>query len=642
MTRNEEESSQRYETRERFLYKALVPFYKRGSTEVEEEEISDTSRFKRKPQVGGDVFVQLAPSRSRDMTRPLHQAVTVWLEWVNATGFSACVETSGPSGDWREVNVHWLAFQGQPTGSAAGVTLSRAPEVFVTAIHRYPRDRKSAASVWTEDVNSVGFKIFLRELTNFSGEHKHIRVQWIAFVVTPKGWKMLERSKIEFENAESPGRDTQFSFCQDTKFQAPFYQTPVLLLSPSHKWFVKNALYINSENNAVTTWVERLDTMSFTTCMKDLQLYHEHHDPLTVYYIAFGDVHPCHNASCPSYASCQASGPFNASCVCNSNVPTYEDEVCSEDGVTFQNSLTLELQSCLQGRQIMTQKLGSCEPFKFYRGRTSVYLGDTEAHCRRVVFQNSTFLENKLVHIHVSVNYFNTSGLFTHEAAVAWTEDISHSSFTVCALTAGRLDRIPPDGGLTFVDFIAYQGNPLGSVTGHEVLDSWWDGTTCKEITLPEGKFSRPPYILVSKEHTFLGRKHDAATVWGENVESTKFTLCLREMQNFDGLHERIVVDWMAFSELPEELNVTWQKIIFRNYEGIESRSGTNYAFCKMIKFNVFFAATPYVIVTACHSSHYGYMPREYNSIATWVENMNSTHCRICMKELHSPSGYDA
>ena len=50
LTRNEEESSQRYETRERFLYKALVPFYKRGSTEVEEEEISDTSRFKRKPQ----------------------------------------------------------------------------------------------------------------------------------------------------------------------------------------------------------------------------------------------------------------------------------------------------------------------------------------------------------------------------------------------------------------------------------------------------------------------------------------------------------------------------------------------------------------------------------------------------------------
>ena len=48
-----------------------------------------------------DVFVQVAPSRSSAMTRPLLQAVTVWLEWTNSTAFSACVETSGPSGDVR-------------------------------------------------------------------------------------------------------------------------------------------------------------------------------------------------------------------------------------------------------------------------------------------------------------------------------------------------------------------------------------------------------------------------------------------------------------------------------------------------------------------------------------------------------------
>jgi len=57
-----------------------------------------------------------------------------------------------------------------------------------------------------------------------------------------------------------------------------------------------------------------------------------------------------------------------------------------------------------------------------------------------------------------------------------------------------------------------------------------------------QGKFSRPPYILVSSEHAFSGRKHDAATVWAENIEIGKFTVCLREMQNFDGLHENITV----------------------------------------------------------------------------------------------------
>ncbi|XP_068753208.1 uncharacterized protein [Montipora capricornis] len=427
----------------------------------------------------------------------------------------------------------------------------------------------------------------------------------------------------------------------DVKFQSPFYQTPVLLLSPSHKWIRTNALYINPDNNAITSWIERLDPTSFTACVKDLQLYDERHDPITVYYVAFGDVHPCHNVECSFFATCQAYGPYNGTCVCDSDVPTYEDEQCSEDGITFQNPPILEFESCNQGRRIISQRPGSCEPFHFYRGRTYVYLGDTEAHCRQVNLENSTLLENKLTHVHVSVNYFNTSGLFTHEAAVAWTEAVTSSSFQVCVLTAGRLDRIPPDGGLTFVDFIVYQGNPMGSITGHEVIPTWWDGTSCKEVILPEEKFSRAPYILVSKEHSFSGRKHDAATVWAENIESTKFTVCLREMQNFDGLHESIIVDWIAFSELPEEMNVAWQTVILRNFVGIESLGETNYAFCETVKFNVFFSATPYVMVSACHNSHYGYMPEEHNSIAAWVENINSTHCRVCMKELHSPLGYD-
>lgn len=54
--------------------------------------------------------------------------------------------------------------------------LNPVPEVFVTPIHRFPQERKNAASVWSENVTSRGFKIFLRELINFSGGHKHIRV----------------------------------------------------------------------------------------------------------------------------------------------------------------------------------------------------------------------------------------------------------------------------------------------------------------------------------------------------------------------------------------------------------------------------------------------------------------------------------
>jgi len=73
-------------------------------------EISEDSTYKcnsapfSKPFTAERVYVQLAPSRSSAMTGSLLQAVTVWLEWANATGFSACVETSGRS-DKKRVKI---------------------------------------------------------------------------------------------------------------------------------------------------------------------------------------------------------------------------------------------------------------------------------------------------------------------------------------------------------------------------------------------------------------------------------------------------------------------------------------------------------------------------------------------------------
>jgi len=54
--------------------------------------------------------------------------------------------------------------------------LKPVPEVFVTPVHSISHQRKDAASVWSEDVTTFGFKIYLREVTNFSGGHANIRV----------------------------------------------------------------------------------------------------------------------------------------------------------------------------------------------------------------------------------------------------------------------------------------------------------------------------------------------------------------------------------------------------------------------------------------------------------------------------------
>lgn len=85
----------------------------------------------------------------------------------------------------------------------------------------------------------------------------------------------------------------------------------------------------------------------------------------------------------------------------------------------------------------------------------------------------------------MSVNYHNGPTNFVHDAAVAWAEKINVYNFTLCALKAGRNDRATPDNGITFVDYMAYQGAPTGAVAGEVVLKSWWEGTTCESVNLP-------------------------------------------------------------------------------------------------------------------------------------------------------------
>ena len=57
-----------------------------------------------------------------------------------------------------------------------------------------------------------------------------------------------------------------------------------------------------------------------------------------------------------------------------------------------------------------------------------------------------------------------------------------------------------------------------------------------------QGKFAVAPTVLVTAEHISAAFKHDAASLWVENATSSSFYICLRELQNYDGLHEDIFV----------------------------------------------------------------------------------------------------
>ena len=53
---------------------------------------------------------------------------------------------------------------------------SKPPNVFATSVHTTAQNKHDATSVWVEDITNIGFKACLRELKNFDGLHKDVRV----------------------------------------------------------------------------------------------------------------------------------------------------------------------------------------------------------------------------------------------------------------------------------------------------------------------------------------------------------------------------------------------------------------------------------------------------------------------------------
>ena len=88
-----------------------------------------------------------------------------------------------------------------------------------------------------------------------------------------------------------------------------------------------------------------------------------------------------------------------------------------------------------------------------------------------------------------------------------------------------------------------------------------------------QGKYSKPPTIFATAEHYRSRLRHDATTVWLEDVTATSFKICLRELQNFAGVHEDISVVGICDSIFPISIgfflkkDLLQSKIVFKNWE---------------------------------------------------------------------------
>ena len=87
-----------------------------------------------------------------------------------------------------------------------------------------------------------------------------------------------------------------------------------------------------------------------------------------------------------------------------------------------------------------------------------------------------------------------------------------------------------------------------------------------------QGKFQSLPTVLVSAEHERRSLLHDASSVWLEDITTTSFKICARELQNFDGAHQNVHIVSifpLVTSSFFASSNLSWKcrPMLFLNFD---------------------------------------------------------------------------
>ncbi|XP_068736596.1 uncharacterized protein [Montipora capricornis] len=580
----------------------------------------------------------------------VHDSVLAWVEDVSTTRFKACI-VAGGQGSGANSTIDWLAFQGYQPGVQHGqarfalfttgtkctrVTFSQVfstkPEIQATIQHGNLDQRKDAMNVWIESVFRTHFVVCLRESRTFDGPHSNLLVNWMAYKHYPRLWKVKESSKILFPNYEIPLAQDNYALCKIINFTGPFYEPPNVLTT-AVKGIKNNSNPLWAVKGPLISWVEEMNHTHFRVCIKDYAGIDGQRDNLEVHYVVTGDYDPCNNASCKYHSKPVALSPQRCDCVCESSCPSYQEEMCASNGRTFRNLCLLQKEICETQANYTHYHPGSCAGFPLQKGRHQFknHPSWAEDQCETIQFEPFIFYPHQKIFIQLTVNHVNYSDpAYVHEATTPWVESVNSTQFTACVTRAGRNDY--PSDSFATVDWVAYQGAPPGGIAGEKKFTRWWTGTSCQTVTLPSGKFSSQPTVFVTAEHYRSSLKHDAASVWLEDVSARSFKICIRELQNFAGVHDDISVNWLAFETLHRPLFSEHSNVSFPN--GILPSKSNNFAFCQDVSFTRTYNNYPTVILTAKHSSGGGNASPDCNGIVSWIEFISNARFRICVKEL--------
>ncbi|XP_022806681.1 uncharacterized protein LOC111343760 isoform X1 [Stylophora pistillata] len=596
------------------------------------------------------VQVHVSLSHGEEFSR-VHSPSAMWVRSITTRGFDVCVRETGSARNESGV-INWVAFQDNPGMIPGSLVFSGiwttetkcnkvdfsqgfglGPYVFVSAKYNRDTQPNDAMYVWLENVKRGSFEVCIREFLPFDGQHQNAIVDWFAFDGNGSDLNFTLMGEAGFENRNTPKVEDNYGFCQDVQFNTTFYASPVVLVSVHHYYNRQQKNLILPENNIVTAWVEEIRLTSMTICVKDLSGTGSKHDPLSVYYVVIGDIDPCLGVNCPSFGICKTFSAHESRCVCHEDCPSYQDPVCTTNGTTYDNHCWYKLNYCKGLEQNSVYHPGSCVGFPIVRDKVELRVPRwSDSSCQTVVFPPYHFYPEKLVQVQITVTHMNLNDSErVHDAVTSWIEDTNTYNFTVCAMQSGRRSR--NFNPFATIVWVAYQGAPPNGMTGIIKMQKWWSGTKCADVTFSKDKFKSTPVVLVTAEHLRTGIEYDAALIWTEDATKDSFKVCLREMQNFDGKHEDINVNWMAFTDLHKPFFKERGFVKFPNTN--PPLDENNNAYCQFVLFAKSYNSTPSVLVTANHRTDNGNSAPVHNGITAWIENMNSTGFRACLKELY-------
>ncbi|KAJ7325630.1 hypothetical protein OS493_029493 [Desmophyllum pertusum] len=497
----------------------------RESFPIDSKTLKCTTFTFPKPFTSSDVHVHITIHNAL-----IHEAAVGWVEEVTQTGFTGCVVASGPGISTRQLSADWMAFEGSPPGTQTGRI-------------QFP-------------LFTTGTRCWLHRFTK----------DWVAMTTTPSGWNEApENNALDMLNTGSPPAKFNYGFCQNVSFAERFFKPPCIITTVAHQYKPLVPLSISPSENALTEWTEAVSREGFSVCVKDIQALDAPHTPVTIQFIALGQLDPCNDVNCPFYATCKPKSATMYECLCDLYCPTFEDNLCSAQGITYNNECEYKKAICLSKKHVGISHPGSCKPFIVQRGFASLDMSSDEMKCSDISYNASNFYSLQPVHVLLTINHGGQTNGLVHDAVNTWVENVGEGAFTACAMKSGRLEHegpLPPDYGLASVDWVAFQGSPRGGLVGVELIENWWEGTTCKLVALPPS--------------------------------------------------------WLAFEYLPRKTFAEFESVYFPN--GKAPVDSNNHAFCQNVTFKVNYMKKPTVMISATHnSSVVGLLP-DYNSITSWIE----------------------